>query len=68
MMQGDLLLPQGSGRQSGKIVRRHQERLAIVYIRQSTVQQVEHTGNRPGCNTGWSIGRFSMAGRARRSW
>jgi DNA invertase Pin-like site-specific DNA recombinase len=41
MMQGDLLLPQGSGRQSGKIVRRHQERLAIVYIRQSTVQQVE---------------------------
>ena len=41
MMQGDPLLPQGSGRQSGKIVRRHQERLAIVYIRQSTVQQVE---------------------------
>jgi hypothetical protein len=41
MMQGDLLLAQGSGRQSGKIVRRHQERLAIVYIRQSTVQQVE---------------------------
>ena len=41
MMQGDPLLPPGSGRQSSKIVRRHQERLAIVYIRQSTVLQVE---------------------------
>jgi DNA invertase Pin-like site-specific DNA recombinase len=41
MMQGDLLLPQGGSRQSGKIVRRHQERLAIVYVRQSTVQQIE---------------------------
>jgi DNA invertase Pin-like site-specific DNA recombinase len=41
MMQGDLLLPQGGSRQSGKIVRRHQERLAIIYVRQSTVQQIE---------------------------
>ena len=38
MTDGD---PLGNGGLSGKIVQRHQERLAIVYIRQSTVQQVE---------------------------
>ena len=35
------LMPQQSGSLSEKIFRRHRERLAIVYIRQSTVQQVE---------------------------
>ena len=45
----------GGGGPSGKIVRRHRERLAIVYIRQSTVQQVERSRSRPGCNTRWSI-------------
>ncbi|MBV8442588.1 MAG: hypothetical protein JO312_18845, partial [Hyphomicrobiales bacterium] len=30
-----------SGSSCDKIVRRHQDRLAIIYVRQSTVQQVE---------------------------
>ena len=40
MTDGDLM-PRQSGGLSEKIFRRHRERLAIVYIRQSTVQQVE---------------------------
>jgi hypothetical protein len=40
MMDGDLM-PQRSVGLSEKIFRRHRERLAIVYIRQSTIQQVE---------------------------
>jgi hypothetical protein len=40
MTDGDLMSRQ-SGGLSEKIFRRHRERLAIVYIRQSTVQQVE---------------------------
>jgi Resolvase, N terminal domain len=40
MTDGDLP-PRPPGGLSEKIFRRHRERLAIVYIRQSTVQQVE---------------------------
>ncbi len=40
MTDGDLL-PRALAGVSEKIFRRHRERLAIVYIRQSTVQQVE---------------------------
>ena len=40
MTDGDLT-PRPPGGLSEKIFRRHRERLAIVYIRQSTVQQVE---------------------------
>ena len=40
MTDGDLA-PRSPGGLSEKIFRRHRERLAIVYIRQSTVQQVE---------------------------
>lgn len=40
MTDGDLM-PRPLGGLSEKIFRRHRERLAIVYIRQSTVQQVE---------------------------
>jgi DNA invertase Pin-like site-specific DNA recombinase len=40
MTDGDPMLPPPGGL-SEKIFRRHRERLAIVYIRQSTVQQVE---------------------------
>jgi DNA invertase Pin-like site-specific DNA recombinase len=40
MTDGDLS-PRPPGGLSEKIFRRHRERLAIVYIRQSTVQQVE---------------------------
>src|ERR1700736_1319985 len=40
MMDGNLV-PRPVGSLSEKIFRRHRERLAIVYIRQSTVQQVE---------------------------
>jgi len=40
MMEGDLV-PRHGGLLAGKILRVHRERLAIVYIRQSTVQQVE---------------------------
>ena len=35
------LVQRRNGLVSDKILRRHQERLAIVYVRQSTVQQVE---------------------------
>jgi DNA invertase Pin-like site-specific DNA recombinase len=41
MMTESDLMPQPLGGLSEKIFRRHRERLAIVYIRQSTVQQVE---------------------------
>jgi DNA invertase Pin-like site-specific DNA recombinase len=41
MMTDRDLMPRQSGGLSEKIFRRHCERLAIVYIRQSTVQQVE---------------------------
>ena len=40
MSDGDLV-PRQSGFMSDKILRQHRERLAMVYIRQSTVQQVE---------------------------
>ena len=40
MTDGDLL-PRALAGVSEKVFRRHRERLAIVYIRQSTVQQVE---------------------------
>src|SRR4051794_11079882 len=40
MTDGDLL-PRAPAGVSEKIQRRHRERLAIVYIRQSTVQQIE---------------------------
>ncbi len=40
MMDGDLAPRQG-GIMSDKILRHHRERVAMVYIRQSTVQQVE---------------------------
>ena len=41
MMTDGGLLPQALAGVSEKVFRRHRERLAIVYIRQSTVQQVE---------------------------
>ena len=40
MMDGDVI-PRSVGGLSERICRRHRDRLAIVYIRQSTVQQVE---------------------------
>jgi len=40
MIDGELT-PRPPGGLSEKIFRRHRERLAMVYIRQSTVQQVE---------------------------
>jgi DNA invertase Pin-like site-specific DNA recombinase len=40
MMTGELM-PRQSGLASEKIRREHRERLAIVYVRQSTVQQIE---------------------------
>ena len=40
MTDGDFV-PRALAGVSEKIFRRHRERLAIVYIRQSTVQQVE---------------------------
>jgi DNA invertase Pin-like site-specific DNA recombinase len=40
MTNGDLM-PRPPGGLSEKILRQHRDRLAIVYIRQSTVQQVE---------------------------
>jgi excisionase family DNA binding protein len=41
MMTDRDLIPRPPGGLSEKIFRRHRERLAIVYIRQSTVQQIE---------------------------
>jgi DNA invertase Pin-like site-specific DNA recombinase len=40
MMAGELM-PRQSGLASEKIRREHRERLAVVYVRQSTVQQIE---------------------------
>src|SRR5690349_14583637 len=40
MMTGELM-PRQSGLASEKIRREHRERLAVVYVRQSTVQQIE---------------------------
>jgi DNA invertase Pin-like site-specific DNA recombinase len=40
-MDGDLVLQRRAGFMPEKITRQHQERLAIIYIRQSTPQQVE---------------------------
>ena len=40
MMTGELM-PRQSGLASEKIRREHRERLAIVYVRQSTIQQIE---------------------------
>jgi hypothetical protein len=35
----------------------HRDRLAVVYIRQSTPQQVERHQGRAACNMPWSITR-----------
>ena len=40
-MKDASLVRRRSGLICDKILRRHQDRLAIVYVRQSTVQQVE---------------------------
>jgi hypothetical protein len=43
------------------------ERLAVVYVRQSTRQQLI-MGSRPGCSRGWWSGRSPWAGRPRGCW
>lgn len=55
---------------SEKISDEHLQRRAIVYVRQSTQQQVlEHRATRSGCprldNMPWRIGRSRWAGRGR---
>ena len=49
------------------ILLRHQDRLAIVYVRQSTAQQVERHQESTGCNVRLQTGRRSLAGCASRS-
>ena len=49
-----------------KIQSRHRDRLAIVYVRQSTLQQVGGIRSRPGCNTPWPNAPSSSAGRRER--
>jgi hypothetical protein len=51
-----------------KIHRQHRDRLAIVYIRQSTVQQVERHQDRRARNTRWLTAPFNLDGLVRRSW
>jgi hypothetical protein len=51
----------------GKIQSSHLQRQAVVYVRQSTLQQVERHRSRPGCSTPWWIGRWSWAGPPRKS-
>ena len=44
------VLPHEHG--DGKIQGRHRDRLAVIYVRQSSRQQVWTTASRPGCSTG----------------
>jgi hypothetical protein len=50
---------------SGKVGPKHWERLAVVYVRQSTVQQVVDHQESTGCGTVLRTGR--SAGLARRA-
>jgi hypothetical protein len=65
-MDGDLP-PRRAGFTPEKITREHQQRLAIVYIRQSTPQQVERNQESTKLQYALSIGRSISPGRARRS-
>ena len=55
-------------RLGGKIADRHLERLAVVYVRQSTRQQVAHHGESTRLQYGWWSGRSGWAGRPRGCW
>ena len=52
---------------SGKILARHLDRQAVVYVRQSTLQQLEHHRELTRFSTGWSTMPAALAGRARGS-
>jgi hypothetical protein len=62
------LVQRRSGSSCDKIVRRHQDRLAIVYVRQSTAQRVERHQESTKLQYARSrTGRRSLAGCASRS-
>jgi hypothetical protein len=63
-MSRAILLPP-SGVLPDKIQRRHRERVAMVYIRQSTPGKSNGIRNRRGCNMRSSIAPSSSVGRAR---
>src|SRR5271167_94234 len=65
-MDGDLL-PSRAGLTPEKITREHQQRLAIVYVRQSTPQQVERNQESTSSNMRWSTKHSISAGRERPS-
>ena len=50
-------------RLGSKVGDRHLERLAVVYVRQSTPSRSLITASRPGCSTRWWSGRSPWAGR-----
>ena len=55
-------------RLGSKVGARQLARLAVVYVRQSTRQQVLDHGESTGCSTGWWSGRSGWAGRPRGCW
>jgi hypothetical protein len=67
MTDGDLL-PWPPGGLSEKIFRRHREHLAIVYIRQSAVQQVERHQESTRLQYALVDRAFHLVGRGRASW
>ena len=58
--------PQGQPQQ--KIGPEHLDRAAIVYVRQSSRQQVLEHSESTGCSMRWPSGPSPWAGRGRRSW
>ena len=51
-----------------KISARHLERLAVVYVRQSTMQQVLDHQASTSCNMVWYIALWPWAGPRNGSW
>jgi len=51
-----------------KISQRHRDRLALVYLRQSTAAQVRTTPSRPCASTDWPTPRSISDGTAPRLW
>ena len=50
------------GQPQQKIRPEHLDRAAVVYVRQSSRQQVLTIASRRGCSTGWQSGRSRWAG------
>jgi DNA invertase Pin-like site-specific DNA recombinase len=56
------LIQRRNGLVCDKILRRHQDRLAIVYVRQSRSNRLSAIRSRRDCNMRWRTGRRNLAG------